>query len=447
MLPRLIALAGALLMLAACSSAPPAAVAPTAAATAGVSCTFCHSVSRVRSTMGQADLELDRPPLLLRLGRFGRLGELTEDLLLRLDPEPHRRALAAARAGTAAAALCAACHKAHVDGLLNGRRWTSVMNDYDSWQASSVSGQSTTRSPYVPRPRGCIDCHMPLLPAGKGGAGNGQARSHRFAAANTALPALHGDRQQQQAVIDFLQAGGISIDLFAMSVGRPAEVAGEPLSPMPMTPAEAVYAPLDRLPVSLRRGESNRVDVVLHGDGLGHDFPGGKAVLKDCWVELDAVDDRGRALLPSVAEAVAAPVDRRGHRLGGLWIGGDSRPVERDRFWTNRAAAFENRIEPGGSHVVRFRLAVPPDAGTRVTLAARLQYRPFRPEITRWVFTGSTPPPLPAVTISKSGMDVFSRRRRISGTTRIKSSLRRPARPQKNQQAGSPARFPSSMYA
>lgn len=381
---------------------PPAEVAKAAAATAGVSCTFCHSVSRIRSTMGQADLELDRPPLLLRLGGFGRLGELTEDLLLRLDPEPHRRAFAAARAGTAAAALCAACHKAHVDGPLNGRRWTSVMNDFDSWQASSVSGQSTTQSLSLPRPRGCVDCHMPLLSAGDGGAGDGRARSHRFAAANTALPAWRGDRRQQQAVIDFLQAGSIRIDFFAMSVGRPAELAGEPPELMVMTPAEPVYAPLDRLPVSLRRGESNRLDVVLHGHGLGHDFPGGKAVLEDCWVELDAVDEHGRTLFASAAETAAVPADRRGHRLGGLWIDGDSRPVERDRFWTNRAAVFVNRIEPGASHVVRFRLAVPPDAGTRVTLAARLQYRKFRPEITQWVFAaaGSIPPPLPVVTVA-----------------------------------------------
>jgi hypothetical protein len=53
--------------------------------------------------------------------------------------------------------------------------------------------------------------------------------------------------------------------------------------------------------VPVRRGESVRVEVVVRTRKVGHFFPGGTVDAFDVWVELEAVDDRGRVLLHSGA--------------------------------------------------------------------------------------------------------------------------------------------------
>ena len=48
---------------------------------------------------------------------------------------------------------------------------------------------------------------MPLVPSNDPAAKDGMVRSHRFPAANTALPFVNDDAEQLKAVQDFLQDG------------------------------------------------------------------------------------------------------------------------------------------------------------------------------------------------------------------------------------------------
>ncbi len=375
-------------------------MATSATAKAGVSCMVCHAVSRVESSMGQGDYEIDVSAL-HRLANSPRpVTRWLHDLLLRADPEPHRRAYR--RPVLASAEFCAACHKAHVDVPVNRYRHLGVMNDYDPWQSTSASGQGMTQSIYFPEPKSCSDCHMPAVPSADAGGEGGKVRSHRFAAANTAGPFLRGDQRQLQAVTDFLKAGKITMEIFAMSKGRPQSEGG---SESPQQRAENLYAPLDRIPATLRRGESTRFDVVLRSRGIGHMFPGGKYVLKDAWVEFQAVDDRGRVLFWSGREDASGRVESGAHFVSNLWIDGEGRKSERYDVWATRAAVFAQRIEPHTAFVVRFRLDVRPDAGDRITLVSRLKQRTFRPRFTEWVFAGSgRVPRLPVVTMAETAM-------------------------------------------
>ena len=372
---------------------PPAEIAETPAARAGVSCGACHAVARVKSTRGQADLELDRP-LLHRLEVSPRPGaRALHDLLVRIDPGPHRRIYSRFLAAGSAAELCSACHKAHMEGPLNGYRFQMVMDDYDPWQATSASGEGVTQSIYFPPPAGCVDCHMPgTAGAGtrRGGGepdadGGAHPRSHSFAAANTALPALHHDTAQLGKVTAFLQASRIGLDLFAMSQGT------------------AVYAPLDRLPAALRRGETTRLDIVVRNRGVGHFFPGGKYVGQDCWLEVLARDDRGRTIFWSGRTQPGGAVDPGAHFFGSLWVDLRGRPTRGYEVWHNHSEVYTQRLEPNAAALARFLVKVPADAGDRLTLIARLRYRKFRPDFTLWAFAGlpGGAPEVPIVTLAE----------------------------------------------
>src|SRR5207247_6245245 len=67
-------------------------------------------------------------------------------------------------------------------------RWFRGFNEYDNWQASGVSGQGARSFYYPAKAQKCADCHMPLVASSDPAAKGGKIKSHRFPAANTALP-------------------------------------------------------------------------------------------------------------------------------------------------------------------------------------------------------------------------------------------------------------------
>lgn len=364
----------------------------------GVSCVVCHT-ARVEGTAGQGGFELTLPARHRLAVAGGGSRRALHGLLVRLDPEAHRQAYSGHRQG---AELCAACHKGHLEGPLNGGRLFPVHNDYDPWQGSSYSGQGTVRSVHFPEPADCAGCHMRSTGSGAAGDAESGGTSHRFAAANTALPALFGDAEQLAAVESALAAGWVTLDLFAMTPGRPPLPPGEE---PPVDLVEPVLAPLDRIPATVRRGESVRVDLVVIPHGVGHFFPGGKADLHDLWLELEAVDGSGRTVFRSGREEPGAGAGAAGaHVYRTVWVDGEGRRVDHHRAWRARAAAYERRIEPTGAEVVHFRLDLPADAADPVVLAARLRHRKFPPELTRWAFEslGREAPRLPVVTLAEA---------------------------------------------
>jgi tetratricopeptide (TPR) repeat protein len=338
-----------------------------AVANAGVTCTACHMVAKVRSTMGQGDFETAVPSGLDRLTSPDPKVRRLAVQSIRKDPGEHRKAFARPVLGTAA--FCSTCHKSHLDKPVNGVGWTREDSDYDSWQTSSVSGQGA-RSFYQPAAaRDCLDCHMP-------------AGSHRFAAADSALPALHNDREQLRAVEQALQ-GSMRVDVFAMT---------EPTEPGAATEvaAASVVTALDRIPAAVRRGESRRVDVVVRNLGVGHFFPGGKQDVYDCWLELKAVDDRGRVVFWSGKADEGSPVDPGAHFYRSFLVDEHGEHIDKRNTWAARAVVYQRRVQTNTAEVVHYRLEVPADTGSSLTLTARLLYRKFAWDYTRWSFSGAS---------------------------------------------------------
>ena len=393
----------------------------TPEAQAGLACTSCHSIVHVGSSMGQGDFTVEYPALHDLAVSDNPVLQKTHDALLYLAPGPHRQTFIKPFHREQTAEFCSSCHKVHLDVPVNGYRWFRGFNDYDNWQASGVSGQGARSFYYPATPQKCADCHMPLVSSTDPAAKGGKVRSHRFPAANTALPFVNHDQVQLKAVQDFLSDGQISVDVFGISrpgettvanAGRslPAaeprlsstfavgEESGQSGSAMAsLIPPAEVLGPLNKIPVSVRRGESVRVEVVVRTRKVGHFFPGGTVDAFDVWVELEAIDDQGQVLLHSgaVADEGKGPVDPGAHFYRSQQLDAHGNIINKRNAWSTRSVAYVRLVPPGAADTVHFRLQVPENAGRRITLRAKVNYRKFSWWNTQWAYAGVRDPAQP----------------------------------------------------
>jgi tetratricopeptide (TPR) repeat protein len=387
----------------------------------GLGCMSCHSIARVNDTMGQGGFVMDYPPLDRLASSRNPLLHFLHDYAVKLDPKPHRAAFLKPfhTDPRLVPEFCSTCHKVHLDVPVNNYRWIRGFNDYDNWQASGVSGQGARSFYYPPKPSQCADCHMPLVASKDFGNLNGFVHSHRFAAANTAVPISYGDQEQVQQVESFLE-GALSVDVFALAE-EPAEApgpartaggrgetpqlastfavgeessAGLAAAGASEAAAARLMAPLGRAAAEVRRGDTVRVEVVVRTRKVGHFFPGGTVDAFDCWLELQARDSKGKIIFWS-GEAAASghgPVEPGAHFYRSLQLDGHGNPINKRNAWSTRATMYAHLIPPGAADTVHFRMKVAEDAGDSITLTARLNYRKFSWWHTQWAFAGVRDP-------------------------------------------------------
>src|ERR1039458_2949630 len=384
-------------------------------AQAGLGCMMCHSIADVKSTMGQGDFFLEYPKLHELAASKNPVVRTLHDFLTRLNPEPHRRVFLKPFMREQTAEFCSSCHKVHLDFPVNQYRWLRGFNEYDNWQASGVSGEGARSFYYPPKPQQCADCHMPLENSNDSGNVAGKVHSHRFPGANTALPTANEDAAQLKATEDFLTSGALTVDIFALSpaiptlktgataqhelattfaVGEEAEVK---VTPDGGGEAAPVTAPLDRVHPVVRRGDTVRVDVVVRTRSVGHFFPGGTVDAYDTWLELKGVDDHGQTVFWSgmVEDAGKGPVEKGAHFYRSLQVDGHGNPINKRNAWATRSVVYVRLIPPGAADTVHFRMRIPPKAGNKITLTARLCYRKFAWWGTQFSFVGQPDPAAP----------------------------------------------------
>ena len=386
----------------------------TPEAHAGLSCTSCHSIVRVKNTMGNAGFVIEFPEMHDLAASDNPVLRALHDFVLHLDPEPHRETFLKPLHTGDSAAFCSTCHKVHLDQPVNDYRWLRGFNSYDNWQASGVSGEGARSFYYPEKPMTCAECHMPLVPGEDPAAPGGLLRSHRFAAANTALPTAYGDDEQLDAVVEFLQAGQVSVDLFALvrsdapeeaqegragadplrlastfAVGEEAAMA-VPSRMAPRAADEEVVAPLDLVLPAVAPGETVRVDAVVRTRGVGHFFPGGTVDAFDLWLELKASDENGNPFYWSgyVEDEGKGPVDPGAHFYRSLMLDGKGHPIDKRNAWATRSVLYVQLIPPGAANTVRFRLKIPEDVGREIRIEAKLNYRKFAWWNTQFAYAG-----------------------------------------------------------
>ncbi len=390
----------------------------TPAAQAGLGCMMCHSISSVKSTMGQADFYLEYPKLHELAASKNPVVRTLHDFLVRLNPEPHRRVFLKPFMRDQTAEFCSSCHKVHLDVPVNHYRWFRGFNEYDNWQASGVSGQGARSFYYPVKPSQCADCHMPLTHSEDAGNIGGFVHSHRFPGANTAVPTANEDEQQLKLTEDFLKDKKLSVDIFALTpasaevksgtasqadmsttfaVGEEAETK---ITPATETETMPVTAPLNRVNAIVRRGDTVRVEVVVRTKTVGHFFPGGTVDAYDTWLELKATDDKNQTIFWSgkVEDDGKGPVEKGAHFYRSLQVDAHGNPINKRNAWSTRAVVYVRLIPPGAADTVHYRLHIPENVGNKITLHARLCYRKFAWWNTQFAFAGSPQGPDSAVT-------------------------------------------------
>ena len=381
---------------------------------AGLGCMMCHSIAKVKSTMGQADFYLEYPKLHELAATQNPVARALHDFVIRLNPEPHRRVFLKPFMRNQTAEFCSTCHKVHLDVPVNNYRWLRGFNEYDNWQASGVSGQGARSFYYPPKPAQCADCHMPVTSSKDMGAINGMVHSHRFPAANTAVPTANEDASQLKLTEDFLKNGQLSVDIFAVSPEvSPLKSGGSSESELSTTfavgeesenkvvaqdvAAAPVSAPLNEVQPPLRRGDTVRVDVVVRTKKVGHFFPGGTVDAFDTWLELKGTDDKGQVVFWSgmVEDNGHGPVEKGAHFYRSLQIDAHGNPINKRNAWATRAVVYVRLIPPGAADTVHYRMFIPKNAGNKITLHARLCYRKFSWYETHESFAGMPDPTKP----------------------------------------------------
>ncbi len=382
----------------------------------GLGCMSCHSIVHVGGSMGQGDFTIMYPPLHRIASSHNPYLRKLDAFLTYLNPEPHRRTFMRPFMRQDSPEFCATCHKVHLDEPVNHYRWLRGFNEYDNWQASGVSGQGARSFYYPPKSSTCSDCHMPLVASHDPGNRDGKVHSHRFPAANTAIPSVNHDDEQLRITEQFLQSGFITVDLFAaapveaargqvemrrraadtpalastFAVGEESEQTG----PTVIREVGKIAAPIDAPGVCFKPGSTVRIDAVVRTRKIGHFFPAGTVDGLDVWLEFQARDAKGRILAWSgyVEDNGRGPVEKGAHFYRSYQIDGEGNPINKRNAWQTRSVLYVRLIPPGAADTVHFRLPIPADAAGPITLETRLNYRKFTRYYTQFAFAGKAKP-------------------------------------------------------
>src|SRR5437588_3677201 len=224
----------------------------------GVSCIACHSIQSANGR-GIGGYVMGEPALLVKEDGTRLLAGVSDQQILD-DIPSHRRAMM--RPLLKQPEFCGACHKSQVPRELNDYTFLRAFMVADELQMSSFSKESPHPF-YVRDKETCNSCHMKPEAAPKFdvSAKNGTIKSHRWAAANTAIPFFYNFKEQLEAVSKFLEGDVMGIDIFAVR-RRPVG-----------TDKEEFIAPLGRSSYKIGRGDTLTADVVITNKNLGHSFP------------------------------------------------------------------------------------------------------------------------------------------------------------------------------
>ncbi|MCA1593727.1 MAG: hypothetical protein LC754_13970 [Acidobacteria bacterium] len=387
----------------------------------GVTCTVCHSVERIINLEGIGSYEI-RPPALL-LGEDGKpfegtvdekgrplLSAATDQMILS-NVAAHRRAMMKDFYKTSE--FCATCHKSALPKQIEDYKWRRAFSVYDEWQMSSHSKESPL--PFYKKQRStCLSCHMkPEAAATDVVAKEGKVASHRWPAANTAIPYFYGFKEQERAVTEFLQANQIGLDIFSLKKGAayPTQREGTDLTTLRkgaagikvgegfatidainaslyagfQKPDETIIAPIDKSTFTLAPGEKITIGVVVSNPGVGHFFPAELRDFFEPWVEFKVEDASGSIVYHSGFLSPNGEVDPRAHIFQSVQVTEQGEWVRRHNIWSTRGKAYDNFIPPGRSELVRYQFTIPKAARDAIRVTARVRYRRFNRHYSDWV--------------------------------------------------------------
>lgn len=326
----------------------------------GVSCIACHSIQSVNGR-GIGGYVMGEPALLVREDGTRLLAGVTDQQILNEVPA-HRRAMM--RPLLKSPEFCGACHKSQVPKELNDYKFLRAFMVADELQQSSFSKESPHPF-YVRDKETCNSCHMKRDPAPlfDVSAKNGTLVSHRWAAANTAIPTFYKWQDQLDAVTKFLEDDKLGVDIFAIR----RESGGK----------QEFIAPLNRSSFTIGGGDVLTAEVVITNKNIGHSFPPELRDFYEAFVEFVVSDAAGKQLYRSGFIKPDGYLDESAHNYKTYLVKADGSYNDKHHIWRTRIFAQNNQINSGRSDIARYRFKVPETLSGAMRLTARVRYRRF----------------------------------------------------------------------
>ena len=328
----------------------------------GVSCISCHSIQSATG-QGIGGYVMGEPALLVKEDGSRLLADVTDQQILD-DIPSHRRAMM--RPLLKSAQFCSSCHKSQVPRELNDYKFIRAFAVGDEYQMSSFSKESP--HPYYVRDKEtCNSCHMKREPAPlfDVSAKEGQLASHRWPAANTAIPFFYKWPDQLDAVTKFLEADAVGIDIFALR-RKPQGIS-----------TEEFIAPLNRSGFTISPADRITAEVVITNKNIGHSFPPELRDFYEAYVEFVVTDESGKTLYQSGFIKPNGYLDESAHNYKTYLVKNDGSFNDKHHIWRTRGIAQNNLIHSGRSDIARYQFRIPAGAAGPLRLRARVQYRRF----------------------------------------------------------------------
>ncbi|WKK64913.1 tetratricopeptide repeat protein [Lutimonas zeaxanthinifaciens] len=337
----------------------------TPEAQAGLTCLACHSMDKIHNKTGNANYNIadeQEDPYLFANSKDGSFGAFLHDAAIKAKPEVHMEQMM--QPFFKKSEYCLTCHKVSLPESVNNYRWLRGQDEYDNWHDSGVSLNASRTFYLPPFKKECQDCHMPpeSAPLGDLAAKNGMVRSHRFIAANTALPFLRNDTATLRKIESFLQSDKLHVDIFALKRANTSKLL------MGLNYNELV----------LKSGEEVTVDIVVRNKGVGHTFPGGTNDSNEGWLEFNIKDEDGNTLLISGFIDEKGHLDRNAHTYKSVLVDKNSNPIHQRNAQDIRATVYTNVIGPGTADIAHYTFTIPEEfENKRLSMNARLLFRKF----------------------------------------------------------------------
>jgi tetratricopeptide (TPR) repeat protein len=328
----------------------------------GVSCMVCHSIEKVDGR-GIGGYVMGEPALLEKADGTKTL-EATDQQILDNVPD-HKRAMV--KDLIKRPEFCAACHKSQVPKELNDYKFMRAFAVGDELQMSSFSKESPHPF-YVRNKETCNTCHMKQEPTkyfDVSASKKGTVASHRWAAANTAIPAFYGYKDQLAEVEKSLKDDKMGIDIFAIHQQKRG------------TRKTDLIAPVNRETFSIGEGDTLTADVVVTNKNIGHSFPPELRDFYEAYVEFTVANNAGKTLHKSGFIKKDGHLDDRAHAYKTYLVKADGSLNDVHEIWRTRVVANNISIQSGRSDLARYKFTIPAGVGGDIKLTAKLQYRRF----------------------------------------------------------------------
>ena len=344
----------------------------------GVSCIACHSIESVNG-QGVGGYTMGQPALLQKLDGT-RFVQATDQQILD-DIESHKRAMM--RPILQKPEFCGACHKSQVPKELNDYKFLRAFAVADELQMSSFSKESPHPF-YVRNKETCNSCHMQKVESKNFdvSAKDGMITSHRWAAANTAIPHFFGYKEQLAEVTKFLKDDKLGVDIFALHIQPDGKS------------KEKLVAPVNRKDFKIRAGDTLTADVIVTNKNIGHSFPPELRDFYEAYVEFTVADETGKAIYKSGFIQPDGKLDEKAHAYKTHLVKGDGSYNDLHHIWQTKTVAYNLAIQSGRSDLARYKFVVPENIGGKINLTAKLMYRRFNRTFSDYVLNKSEDYPI-----------------------------------------------------